>query len=817
MKIKTILLFFGMIFLIVALISPVGTTAQKPRKVTLLSSVGPRLEEPTRRMYYSSPSGDERRILALRRDLIAAGAEQVNTFLPGLIVCEVPVSVDPWGIVKDGDISVATEDQVDHRVPDAPVFSREWAKKWYLEYEKIAATTPADTKWEDLGAASAEEPKFHGTNVRMIPIEVMEREIRRARMLDAQGQDERLIFQNAEIMSGNVLVQLVIPESIGSAENWTDAEITDAAGAVAVSTVFYQREARRTDLNFITRRVEKVPTSTEPINYQDEMDSVWVSNVMANVPNMNYEDRPCKYLNTVHDYNNYYRERFQADWAFTAFVVRAVNDPDHNFPGSRSIGYAYLGGPFLAVPYPAGTAGAPESFWFSQAVTNLMARVFWAQDETFTGTVPPVYEPDSCNTSSGYLNFPNRNKTLKIDPITHTPKACGFIPEFCVANRGDMMDWGYTGPPCKYTEGMLGYIDTDPRDGVPDAFNAPPDIDFGTAAVETLTAQHVNIKFDVISVPVENRNSKQREENRRDYAAPIMDVNYTLGGVGPISMNPVDGEYDEIKEEFYAEFPFILPGYSDLVVTARNVYGARGQETKRVFYLGLDYYGFRFVHKCEGLGLAWSMRGETFDADFDLHRIDHANGDRDTVVASGLDPVGSTGAGGMTPFYYLDRTVLPGSEYTYYLRGSFQAMYRGKLTTFTTDSDGYTTVAAFPCTEGILSSPSPNPFCPAEHCRMWITVSVPGAPGGLPQQTKSDRLQRSAAAETPQPVAVSIKIYDVLGRVVKDLYSDRVYDSVVNKYWDGTDQKGEPVSTGMYFLKAQAGTQSDTKKVLVIR
>jgi flagellar hook assembly protein FlgD len=100
---------------------------------------------------------------------------------------------------------------------------------------------------------------------------------------------------------------------------------------------------------------------------------------------------------------------------------------------------------------------------------------------------------------------------------------------------------------------------------------------------------------------------------------------------------------------------------------------------------------------------------------------------------------------------------------------------------------------------------------------MWISVNVPGAPGTSSNQTKTGGPQLAASAGAPQPVSVSIKIYDVLGRLVKDLYSDRVYVSVVNQAWDGTNEKGLPVPSGMYFLKAKAGSSTGTKKVLVMR
>jgi hypothetical protein len=186
------------------------------------------------------------------------------------------------------------------------------------------------------------------------------------------------------------------------------------------------------------------------------------------------------------------------------------------------------------------------------------------------------------------------------------------------------------------------------------------------------------------------------------------------------------------------------------------------------------------------------------------------------VVVTNVQPVGSTTEGGLTPFYYFDAGVTPGSEYSYYLHGSFDMYYRGRMTTFVTDSDTFRTVAAFPREGSILSAPSPNPFRPPVDGQITVSVSVPDAAGILTPQSASSGPQL-AINDGPSPVGVTIKVYDVLGRLVKDLYNDRVFVTVVTRTWDGTNQRGAPVPSGMYFIKAKAGSSTGTKKVLVIR
>lgn len=65
--------------------------------------------------------------------------------------------------------------------------------------------------------------------------------------------------------------------------------------------------------------------------------------------------------------------------------------------------------------------------------------------------------------------------------------------------------------------------------------------------------------------------------------------------------------------------------------------------------------------------------------------------------------------------------------------------------------------------------------------------------------------------------SVKITIYDILGRVVKTLvneFQDAGYKSVL---WDGTNENGNNISSGVYIYKIEAGDFIDSKKMLLIR
>jgi len=69
----------------------------------------------------------------------------------------------------------------------------------------------------------------------------------------------------------------------------------------------------------------------------------------------------------------------------------------------------------------------------------------------------------------------------------------------------------------------------------------------------------------------------------------------------------------------------------------------------------------------------------------------------------------------------------------------------------------------------------------------------------------------------PKSTQVSIKIYDVAGRLVKTLVDGEKSAGSHKAYWDGTDQHAQRVSTGIYFCKFSAGDFNTVKKMILLR
>lgn len=69
----------------------------------------------------------------------------------------------------------------------------------------------------------------------------------------------------------------------------------------------------------------------------------------------------------------------------------------------------------------------------------------------------------------------------------------------------------------------------------------------------------------------------------------------------------------------------------------------------------------------------------------------------------------------------------------------------------------------------------------------------------------------------PKDSWVNLDIYNVLGQRVKTLVDERLSAGMKEVEWDGKDDKGFEVSSGIYFYKIKAGDFSDIKKMVMLK
>ena len=71
--------------------------------------------------------------------------------------------------------------------------------------------------------------------------------------------------------------------------------------------------------------------------------------------------------------------------------------------------------------------------------------------------------------------------------------------------------------------------------------------------------------------------------------------------------------------------------------------------------------------------------------------------------------------------------------------------------------------------------------------------------------------------ELPKMSEVSLKIYNILGQEVKTLINGKKPAGYHKVTWDGRNNLGIKVSSGLYIYRIKAGEFIDTKKMVLLR
>jgi hypothetical protein len=67
------------------------------------------------------------------------------------------------------------------------------------------------------------------------------------------------------------------------------------------------------------------------------------------------------------------------------------------------------------------------------------------------------------------------------------------------------------------------------------------------------------------------------------------------------------------------------------------------------------------------------------------------------------------------------------------------------------------------------------------------------------------------------PIHTSLKIYNVLGQLVRTLLDEEKQPGNYQIIWDGKDQKGNEVSSGIYFYQLKSGDYKETRKMSLLK
>ena len=183
-----------------------------------------------------------------------------------------------------------------------------------------------------------------------------------------------------------------------------------------------------------------------------------------------------------------------------------------------------------------------------------------------------------------------------------------------------------------------------------------------------------------------------------------------------------------------------------------------------------------FEAKQEGRGakLTWATLAEQDITGFNILRSEGASGAYEPVTPKPIPAQGRPGS-----YEYLDESLRPLTRYFYRIEALAGS---GKRQTF--GPVEFTYLVRFALEQNV-----PNPFNPLTRIRFTL----------------------------PEAGQAKLVIYDVLGRQVRTLLNRRLAADHYEVFWNGKNNGGVDVATGVYFYRLEACRLKATKKMVLLR
>lgn len=351
------------------------------------------------------------------------------------------------------------------------------------------------------------------------------------------------VYQTSEYMIRKVVIGIILPESDGSVENWTDGGGSRQAAVynaiVSGANWWATQGGPSADLTFYYDTHYSVPTQYEPITMSASNEGTWIADVMSN---MGYEGN--LYYDQVYDYVNAIRTSYQTDWAFAVFVADSYHDTDGRF-ADGSFAYSYLFGPFMVLTYDNDGWGISR---MNQVFAHEMGHIFGAADE-YAGV--STCNASTCDNLYGYLGSLNGNCA-----------ACTANQQACI-----MVSDNLSVAPCAYTRAQVGWLDTD-DDGIYDPVDTTP-----TAAA---TVNYTNEPYTT-QAEIQGQGVVQDQPcpspTREPVSINTVTAAYSVDGGDWTTATPNDGTFDGLSEPFTFTTSPQADGPHQVIVRATNTAG----------------------------------------------------------------------------------------------------------------------------------------------------------------------------------------------------------------------------------------------------
>lgn len=260
-----------------------------------------------------------------------------------------------------------------------------------------------------------------------------------------------------EFFLGRIAVTPVLLESTGdfdpSTENWRSEHQAQVVANLQDGLEWWNDllDTKTTihNLDFViddSYVLSPSPTVYEPINRVSNDYDMWVPEFLTRAGYSEHDSID----DNMRAFNNAQRIKYDADWAFTIFIVNSENDGEGTFAsgGSFSRAFAFAGGLYFVIP-----SSRPASTYAHET-----GHMFWARDEYSGG--------GNYLQRRGYYNTQNLN-AIDLNP---TP---GFQQSTSIMSAGIILQNAYdqvVSPDS--TLAMVGWQDSD-GDGIFDVLDVP--------------------------------------------------------------------------------------------------------------------------------------------------------------------------------------------------------------------------------------------------------------------------------------------------------------------------------------------------------